>query len=98
VSRVIRLYVPEDVASTLVDAINCYHACAHGRRDEVEEAWLLEDDQTATGGTFINAADRLDASVGEALRREMKHLHATDPELQDLLHRAKMARKYGEPT
>jgi hypothetical protein len=98
VSRVVRLYVPEEVAETLQDAINCYDACVHGRRDEVEGAWLLEDDATDTGGSFIAASDRLQASVGEALRRELKHLHATDPEMQDLLHRAKMMRKHGEPT
>jgi hypothetical protein len=98
VSRIFRLYVPEEVADSLLDAINCYHACAHGRREEVEEAWLLEDDKTETGGTFMRAADRLDESVGENLRREIKHLHATDPQLQDILHRAKMMRKYGEPT
>jgi hypothetical protein len=98
VSRVVRLYVPEDVADVLLDAINCYHACTHGRRDEVEEAWLLEDDRTTTGGSFIAAADRLDQTVGDALRREIKHLHASNPELQDLLHRAKMMRKHGETT
>jgi hypothetical protein len=98
VSRIVRLYVPEEVAETLLDAINCFHACQHGRREEVEEAWLLEDDKTDTGGSFIAAADRLDASVGVALRRELKHLHASDPQLQDLLHRVKMMRKYGEPT
>jgi hypothetical protein len=32
------------------------------------------------------------------LRREIKHLHASNPELQDLLHRAKMMRKHGETT
>lgn len=86
--------VPVVVLTGLLDAINCYSDCCEGNRERVEEAWLLDDDDT--GGTFRFVASVLQETVGDQLREIERHLDATNPRLQDYLHRLKMIRKHGE--
>jgi hypothetical protein len=92
----IEVKVPAHLVDGLLAALNCYSDCVEGNREAVEEAWLLVDDQTDTGGTFRYIAEQLQATVGNDLREAERHLIATDTRLQDFLHRARMIRKYGK--
>lgn len=87
--------ISDELLPYVIDAINCISACFEGNRQEVEEIWFIEDDKALTGGTYLAISEELQ-DLATKLKGIWDDSVKRDPEIQDMLHRYKMWRKYGD--
>lgn len=91
----ITLEVTITQAQALVDAANCVADVFEGNVEALVEIWLPKSgpDQGAANQMGLDVA-RHAQDVAAILRVGIDGARKRNPELQDLLHRAKMFRKY----
>lgn len=91
---IIRLTV--DQAEAVIDACNCASVAADGDVEGLRGAFMPSDapEMGSANAMIARTAERAQ-EVAAMLRPEVEDSYKRNPEVQELLHRFKMARKYG---
>lgn len=97
-SEQITITISLEQAEAIVDAANCMDLAAEEKLSDICRAYMPEGTTVSQAkDDYVRKVSELAQEVADMLRPEIDGANRRDPELQDVIHRVKMFRKYGQP-